>query len=65
MLTQTLIFDYYFRSEEELLLLLSYFSANQLITSISAINVQQEINFSFPEELMLYSLHAYGTSSIE
>lgn len=49
---KTLIFSYRFGSDEELLFL-TYFNDNQLITSISAVDVQGEINFSFPEDLSL------------
>jgi len=43
---KTLVFNYRFGSDQDLLFL-TYFSDNQLTTSISAVDVQGEINFSF------------------
>jgi hypothetical protein len=52
---KTLILDCYFNSAKDPGLLQTYFDRNQLSTSISAINVQQEIEFSFSEK---HSLNA-------
>jgi hypothetical protein len=50
---KTLILDYYFNNERDPRLLQTYFDSIQLTTSISAVNVQQEIEFNFIEKLEL------------
>ncbi len=50
---RTLILDYYFNCEKDSGLVQTYFDSHQLTTSISAVNVQQEVEFSFVEKLEL------------